>query len=857
MPERPLIVLPSPAQASRSQLGGGGGSPHLPSRGRQGQRLSPKFDSLRDYFQQRAVEIRASAAGQIPEEVIVFETVGSIANFLNAARLVPGFDLLAEWDVEDIAPDSDFFSRTRADSVLSGRVFLVMTNQSALNQLLGLWQRFQSGVNAGYGFAPFYQLFEHLRDVRRWSPEDRLLETGVIEYWEEAATANDTTIVPFEIELWFRETVAQRAASIERIRNIVTRLHGRITSVCELEPICYHAAVVSLPGSQIRRLLSRQEAELLGESAVMFFRPSGQSVIHRYDEPELPPSTTAIPTTLPAGAPTVALLDGVPLENHLHLENRLRVDDPDGFASGYIASERDHGTTMASMILHGDLNSPGPSLTRPLYVRPILRPDPQEWNQSRNERIPYNIDPLDLTHRAIRRMFEPDGTAGPTAPTVKIVNFSIGDPSQHFHSTVSSWGRLLDWLSAKYNILFCVSAGNHSGTLTLDIPASELATLSENDREAQVLKTLLRDLRLRRIFAPADSINAVTVGAWHHDFGPVLNLPYRMNPFIGNPLPSPVSGLGCGFRNSTKPDILLPGGRQFYTERRGNSGTSAEIEVSADAVAPGILSACASTVAGQSNRVKHSRGTSNATALAARSAGFLYEQLVVLRSEPGGERLTDEFSAVLLKSMLIHTASWRTAYERLKEVLKPSDMREDKFRRIASRFLGFGFVQPIETLASADHRATMMGCGELSEDSAHVYRVPLPPSLSGIRGLRRIVVTLSWLSPIHPRRRNYRGAALWFDIENEKLATEREGVDWRCVRNGTVQHEIFEGDRAAAFAENDTMQIKVNCRADAHSLQGPVRYALAVSIEVAEELRVPVYEEISARIRAAVSISAP
>jgi hypothetical protein len=91
-------------------------------------------------------------------------------------------------------------------------------------------------------------------------------------------------------------------------------------------------------------------------------------------------------------------------------------------------------------------------------------------------------------------------------------------------------------------------------------------------------------------------------------------------------------------------------------------------------------------------------------------------------------------------------------------------------------------------------------------------------------------VTLAWLSPIHPRHRNYRGAALCFDIENEKLATKREDADWRCARNGTVQHEIFEGERAAAFAEDETMVIRVNCRADANSLEGTVRYGLVVSI---------------------------
>src|SRR2546429_5258758 len=113
MPDRPLIVLPAPAAASRGGLPRGGASPHVPGRVRQGQRLGPRFETLRAYFEQRTVELRASAAGQVPEEVIVFETVGSVANFLEAARRMPGLDFLGEWDVEDIAPDDDFHDERR------------------------------------------------------------------------------------------------------------------------------------------------------------------------------------------------------------------------------------------------------------------------------------------------------------------------------------------------------------------------------------------------------------------------------------------------------------------------------------------------------------------------------------------------------------------------------------------------------------------------------------------------------------------------------------------------------------------------------------------------------------------------
>jgi hypothetical protein len=78
--------------------------------------------------------------------------------------------------------------------------------------------------------------------------------------------------------------------------------------------------------------------------------------------------------------PVVALLDGVPLSNHEALRGRLIIDDPDEFDSLYRSpQEHMHGTAMASLILHGDLNNPEEgSLFRPLYVRPVMAPEREQ-----------------------------------------------------------------------------------------------------------------------------------------------------------------------------------------------------------------------------------------------------------------------------------------------------------------------------------------------------------------------------------------------------------------------------------------------------------------------------------------------
>jgi hypothetical protein len=141
----------------------------------------------------------------------------------------------------------------------------------------------------------------------------------------------------------------------------------------------------------------------------------------------------------------------------------------------------------------------------------------------------------------------------------------------------------------------------------------------------------------------------------------------------------------------------------------------------------------------------------------------------------------------------------------------------------------------------------------LEKEQAHEFRMPLPPSLNAIRGRRRLTFTLAWFSPINPQSRAYRIARLWLSPPSERLATKQTEAERHAVRNGTLQHEIWEGDQAAAFSEGAELVVRVNCREDGGKLIGSVRYGLAVSIEAAVELGLPIYEE----VRQAIAVREP
>ena len=113
MPERPLLLFPTPDVASRSTLGGGGGRVRRPTLQRQWDRLSPIFRQLQTAFDARRVEIQQSAAGITPEQVLVIETIGSIDNFANAVKRIDGLEWMGEIEIDEIAPDEEFYDKIR------------------------------------------------------------------------------------------------------------------------------------------------------------------------------------------------------------------------------------------------------------------------------------------------------------------------------------------------------------------------------------------------------------------------------------------------------------------------------------------------------------------------------------------------------------------------------------------------------------------------------------------------------------------------------------------------------------------------------------------------------------------------
>lgn len=272
------------------------------------------------------------------------------------------------------------------------------------------------------------------------------------------------------------------------------------------------------------------------------------------------------------------------------------------------------------------------------------------------------------------------------------------------------------------------------------------------------------------------------------------------------------------------------------------------------AYGPGQLVATPGATPGDVTATVSTRGTSNATALMSRAAAFLVPMLDELKASEGGQMLDSVRDAVWLKALLVHGARWGEVGRVYQELLK-SPENSNKLSEHLTRLLGFGRVDLASVRECTKTRVTALAGGRLAADKGSLHRFPLPPILSGKRVWRRLVVTLAWMTPIHPRNHRWRRAHLWFESPKSKLSIgskkhlERVGADWQAVQRGTVQHEVFEGEKAAAFVDGDDVVVHVSCREDAKLLSDAIPYALAVTLEVDESLGIDIYAEVRERVQ--------
>ncbi len=867
MPDRPLLILPRPVPIDRASQGGGGQVITVPSLAEQRRRLESRFQAVVDSFQ----TVQATPDGLAPEQVIVLETIGeSIDGLAEAAQNIPGLEWIAELDLDDVVPQAGFSLTKDPTKELSCRLYAFVSNQAAIERLLGLWDEWiqDPTLRARSGFGAFKNLFKHLRDLRRWSAVDRLLGTHFVEDLQGQLNEGYGDVT-FEVDLFCRESQAARGTAAANVRSLAQVDGAQALSEYAVPEIGYHGMLFRMPAANaqvtLTAILQERYTRLIQCEHVFLFRPQGQARIPRFEpvgsEQRIPVEMAT--RSAPNGQPVIALLDGLPLVRHAALDGRVRLDDPEGFAPRYTRPEEHcHGTAMASVILHGDLNHSTETLSQPIYARPIFVPITDLNGHFAYEGTPPDRLLVDLVHAAVRGLFESaEGRA------VKVIHLALGNPKQPFDREMSPLARLLDWLAWEYRVLFLVSSGNHEHEFVVPCPRHELAGLPPEQLAAASMRSLVNGRAERRVLSPAESINAVTLGSVHADAATEFLLGPRIDAHGNGRIPSPLAAVGAGFRRALKPDVLLPGGRALFGIDPVFNNESTRFVLGTLIGPPGIKVAAPGVRPAELDRANWTCGSSNATALAAHLCGRIAERLQLLRGASDAELWRDADDAVLIKCLLIHGAAWGPADAFIEKTFRP--ILEDRYRkdtagrrhvtdelrRLKADLLGYGEIDAARCLFCSDQRVTLLGWSKIGADQGQQFELPLPPALSAQRVQRTLTVTLAWCSPVNPKHRLLRRSQLWFDVHGENfLAPKSTGVDAPAARRGTVEHRIMTGITATPIGDADTLALRVNCKAEAGKLNERVPYALAATLELAEPLRVSIYDQMASRVAPRVGV---
>ncbi|MGI3211030.1 S8 family peptidase [Roseovarius tibetensis] len=871
MAERPLLGLLQPNRTTPK----GRAVPiqekvAAPSVDRQAQRVGPKFDRLSQALPdaQRLAALQDDPAAIAPERALVFEIASTVVDFHRALSQISGLELLGE-DEDEVEPDDDFATtdkdgNRREDKAVPRRLFFTLPDAVALRELVSLWNRYKNGEEITRPHTEWKRVFAHLSDIRPWGPQDRVTEDAKNEWLERLRDFPDDP-VRFEVEFWYRATVALRDRAHQRLAAVIGEAGGQLRDRATIPEIRYDAALVEVRPEFVQSILDHPDIGLAAFDEVMVLRP--QSLVTDPHGPDLEDASDIKPDGEAELAPPVAaLLDGMPMAQHQKLADRLEIDDPDDFAAQYgQAAQQVHGTSMASLILHGDLNSAAPTgpVTRRLYVRPVMYPQ-QVGFDAFEERMPPDKLAIDLIWRAFLRMFEGEGDEEPTAPTVRIVNMSLGDLKRRFAGVLSPWARLIDYLAWQYGVLVLVSAGNIPDAVPLEEIAvwSDFEDAAPEERETILLKAILRNRAYRRLLAPSEGLNSLTIGAAHFDeIGPNGAGAMAVDPYASPFLPNPSSAQGLGYLRGVKPELLLPGGREHIRTRTN----TAPISVT-PVLQPGRffgIGAAAPGTAGETSKKLNFSGTSVATAVATHGALRILEALEKLPVEPPHPAVDPSFHAVVLKALLVHAAKWDPEIAaKIEEISKENGTGYWEHRRDdAARLLGFGVVDIDRVIDCAENRATLIGWNTIHAKETDEFRIPIPAELENLGGFRAVTATAAWLSPLNVAHRMYRMAKLDINHGGDKglslgVGNAKDQPSHNAYGRGTVFHRRWAGDDAKPFVDDGDIVLNVSCKPSAGDLDVPIPYAVAVTFEVGATVPVAVYERVRERLRQQVAVPA-
>ena len=705
--DRPILRLPD-STLSRRRTGSQNRAPRPrgPGRTHQKTRFQHTFDRLSRALQSDdpTSVLRQDPGGIAPERALVFVTAGRIQNFARAARTI-GLEVLAESDLDGTVDFPEQFTLPKGASTLPRTLYCTMPTLESYQQILSLWNAYQKRAKRPDRAAPWWSMFDLLLELRPWGSEDRLVEDArrVI---TDRLPLDDDQEVPVEFEIWPAVSGSRRSAWRTETESRIIARGGQILDRSSISQpgFIYEAILAGLPAGAVRHMLDSPEDldGLVTIQGVQFILPWTTGQTDRAI-PEPRGTVSRLTSGFSVDAPIRAvLLDGTPVAAHPALVGGVAIEDIHDLVRLSEVRHRTHATSMASLILRGDLEVDGTGLqdTRLLCVPLLVDVKDGAWGPK--QRLFVN-----MVHTALSRLVRSDS---PTAPDLFVCNLSVGIKDLRFAGRVSALARLLDWFAAKEGVLFVVSSGNVTDLPPIGKYAQAIESADGDDRRLAVHSYMSDSAYGRTLLSPAEALNALTVGALSTN-SKDLQVPRRTGIVTlergTESLPQITSAVGLGPQRAVKPDILNLGGQQELSfVPAGGDIVARPLE---ESQRTGILGAAPAPDGAGDGRARH-RGTSVAAALTTRAVLQAAEALTRDDGPYAGQELPRRHLALMTRALAVNSARWpEEALDVLEfQLARFGNNQHSRAKAEVCRFFGYGAINPDLMVQAPDHGATLV-----------------------------------------------------------------------------------------------------------------------------------------------------
>jgi subtilisin family serine protease len=557
----------------------------------------------------------------------------------------------------------------------------------------------QQGIPEGQKNEPYAAFFDAIDSLRPLEASDRITPE-----LQSAIDAAPGVTMRLDIECWHPGDRDTGLEWLAEIATVIDYLGGRVA-----DRLVHDVAGLLLIRAYLDsdRISDLAELDTVARVDVLPFP--------NLSLPELFQSADDLPRVeLPArDAPIVGIVDSGVASAHPLLAGAVLAADGLGTGIDDGEDQHGHGTMVAALILHGEVDV---ALSRGLTLVPLC-----QIVSARVLDRQLNFPDEDLWERDLIEAIEWCADQG-----ASVINLSIGDGRSPFRPPRQmSAAAVVDEIARRRGLVIVISTGNVS-------PSEYLTDF--DDQSVVTYPVALLASEHAGILDPGSSMLALTIGGMTTAAAAtglstretLTRLP------MGKPgWPSPFTRRGPGPGDAIKPELVHRAGT-LGLENRRLADRDAELSV----ISAGI---------GGTRLLAHDIGTSFSAPLVTRVAAAVKARF-------------PSFGANQIRSLVLISAE-ETGFGQDLVVARDSD-RLDAVRRLT----GFGSPSIPRATESTSHRVVLVAEDAIPINGVHIYELPMPSSFYDSGGTRGIEIALAFDPPTRARRLDYMASRMEFHL---------------------------------------------------------------------------------------------